>query len=757
MPLVAFRDLMADAARHRYAVGYFESFSLELLLAVTDAAEAERSPVILGFSGIYLPHPARQVRDRLAPYAAMGLAVCRDLTVPACLLFNECPHAGWVEAAIGLGFNLVMFSDDALDDSGTVAMIARMVELAHARGAAVEAELAALPGVGGDLDPSAELDARPTDPKSARRFVAATGVDALAVNIGQMHLHGRRLVRLDLDRLRALATLPVPLVLHGATSIAPSDLQAAIEIGVRKINVGSRLKQAFLVALREACRCGAGERESVRVHWLRPRQRRAGGWPPGYGGRGRPDDASVRQQRSRRVLETGMKHPVVMPHLGATGGDVKIVEWRIAESDVVAAGAALLTVETDKSVVEVEAFRGGRLTGPLAPPGSSVAPGEVIGYLSDDADAAIPVARMPLAPNAVRAAAASISPPPSPAPVSQEVRAARITVRLSRARDGKGAAGFVERLLDAFATMVLIRRYEEHLYQLFLQGLVPGTLHQCQGQEAVAVGVCSALRRDDLIYSTHRPVGHLIAKGASLEAITAEIWGKATGCVGGKGGQMHLADFAVGAMVSNAIVGANIPIATGSAMSFRLQGLDRVAVSFFGDGASNIGAFHEGLNLAAVQDAPAVFVCENNLYAASTNFALTARITDIAARAAAYGMPGVVVDGMDVEAVYAAARTAVARARAGQGPTLIEAKTYRYRGHSRGDPGGYRERDEHAVWMARDPIERLRRRLIGDFVLDAARLDEIEAKAQARVEAAVEFARQSPEPSPESGLEHVFV
>ena len=196
-----------------------------------------------------------------------------------------------------------------------------------------------------------------------------------------------------------------------------------------------------------------------------------------------------------------MKHPVVMPHLGATGGDVKIVEWRIAESDVVAAGAALLTVETDKSVVEVEAFRGGRLTGPLAPPGSSVAPGEVIGYLSDDADAAIPVARMPLAPNAVRAAAASISPPPSSAPVSQEVRAARITVRLSRARDGKGAAGFVERLLDAFATMVLIRRYEEHLYQLFLQGLVPGTLHQCQGQEAVAVGVCSALRRDDVIYS----------------------------------------------------------------------------------------------------------------------------------------------------------------------------------------------------------------------------------------------------------------
>jgi pyruvate/2-oxoglutarate dehydrogenase complex dihydrolipoamide acyltransferase (E2) component len=159
-----------------------------------------------------------------------------------------------------------------------------------------------------------------------------------------------------------------------------------------------------------------------------------------------------------------MKHPVVMPHLGATGGDVKILDWRITESDVVAAGAALLTVETDKSVVEVEAFRGGRLTGPLAPPGSSVAPGEVIGYLSDDADAAAPVAHVSPVPNTVRAAAVSISPPPSPAPVSQEVRAARITVRLSHYR--KGAAGFVERLLDAFATMVLIRRYEEHLYML---------------------------------------------------------------------------------------------------------------------------------------------------------------------------------------------------------------------------------------------------------------------------------------------------
>jgi fructose/tagatose bisphosphate aldolase len=254
MPLVAFQDLMADAARSGYAVGYFESFSLESLLAVADAAEATRSPVILGFSGIYLPHPARRARDRLAPYAAMGLAVCRDLAVPACLLFNESPHSDWVSEAIDQGFNLVMFSDDSNDEDAKRSTINRLVARAHARGAAVEAELAGLPGVGGDLDPGAAPDLRLSDPHTARRFAAATGIDALAVNVGQMHLHGRRLVRLDLDRLRALANVPVPLVLHGATSIAPADLQAAIGIGIRKINVGSCLKRAFLAALRDACR-----------------------------------------------------------------------------------------------------------------------------------------------------------------------------------------------------------------------------------------------------------------------------------------------------------------------------------------------------------------------------------------------------------------------------------------------------------------------------------------------------------------------
>src|SRR5690349_21841291 len=221
-----------------------------------------------------------------------------------------------------------------------------------------------------------------------------------------------------------------------------------------------------------------------------------------------------------------------------------------------------------------------------------------------------------------------------------------MTHMLAEARASSSTS--TESLLDWFRRMVLIRRFEDRLYQLCRQGIVPGTLHQCQGQEASAVGVCAALRTDDIVFSTHRPVGHLLAKGASVRAIAAEIWGKVTGCAAGKGGQMHLSDMSVGVPPSNAIVGANIPIAAGAAIGFKLRGIDRVAVSFFGDGASNIGAFHEGINLAAVTKAPVVFVCENNLYAASTHMTLTTGIDDIADRARSYGIPGRPVDGMDV-------------------------------------------------------------------------------------------------------------
>jgi pyruvate dehydrogenase E1 component alpha subunit len=314
----------------------------------------------------------------------------------------------------------------------------------------------------------------------------------------------------------------------------------------------------------------------------------------------------------------------------------------------------------------------------------------------------------------------------------------------------------VETLLEMYRRMVLIRRFEDHLYGLFLQGLVPGTLHQCQGQEASAVGVCMALRQDDVIFSTHRPVGHMLAKGASPRLLAAEIWGKATGCAGGKGGQMHLSDLSVGALPANAIVGANIPIATGAALGFRLRGLDRVAVSFFGDGATNIGAFHEGLNLAAIKNAPVVFVCENNFYAASTHISLATRVTSIAERAGAYGMPGLCGDGMDVELVHRMATEAVARARRGEGPTLLEFQTYRYKGHSRGDPGGYRSAEELETWRARDPLPRFRQALVAEHGASVAQLETLEQACQAEVEAAVAFAQASPEPAPAACLEDVY-
>ncbi len=254
MPLVAFGELMTEAARGHYAVGYFESWNLESLMAVADAAEAVHSPVLLGFSGIYLPHPERVVREPLSAYAAMGLESCRSLSVPSALVFNESPHLEPVLEAIDLGFGLVMFSDENLDLTSQTSRVAQVVKAAHRQRVAVEGEVAALPGIGGGLAEAVEEEMHLTDLDSARDFLDQTGVDALAVNVGQVHLHGRREVGLDLAHLEALnRALPVPLVLHGATSVRRQDLVEAIQLGVCKINVGSLLKQVYLQALRRAC------------------------------------------------------------------------------------------------------------------------------------------------------------------------------------------------------------------------------------------------------------------------------------------------------------------------------------------------------------------------------------------------------------------------------------------------------------------------------------------------------------------------
>jgi ketose-bisphosphate aldolase len=249
---------MIAAERGQYAVGYFESWNLESLLAVADAAEAVRSPVILGFSGIYLPHPERSVEDPLSVYAMMGLDICRQLTVPACLLFNESPHFDRVLEAIELGFNLVMFTDENLSFAEQVTQVRQVVAKAHGAASAVEGEVTALAGVAGELAALPD-DLRFTDPELARSFVAQTGVDALAVNVGQAHLHGRQAIHLNLERLVALKkTVSVPLVLHGATSVHQADLVEAVRLGVRKINVGSVLKRTYFKAMRQAC-VAAGE------------------------------------------------------------------------------------------------------------------------------------------------------------------------------------------------------------------------------------------------------------------------------------------------------------------------------------------------------------------------------------------------------------------------------------------------------------------------------------------------------------------
>jgi TPP-dependent pyruvate/acetoin dehydrogenase alpha subunit len=307
-----------------------------------------------------------------------------------------------------------------------------------------------------------------------------------------------------------------------------------------------------------------------------------------------------------------------------------------------------------------------------------------------------------------------------------------------------------EDALRLYRGVLLIRRFEERVYRLFLDGEIPGTLHQYQGQEAVAAGVCDVLRRDDWITSTHRPHGHALAKGVAARAAMAELFGKATGCCGGKGGSMHLGDPDVGMLPALAIVGAGNTVVTGLGLAMKLRRTDQVAACFFGEGATNEGAFHEGLNFAAVERLPIVFVCENNLYGASTPYMRVSLVPDVAERARAYGVPAKIVDGMDALAVREAATGAVAAARAGRGPTLLECKTYRFTGHSRSDARGYRTREEEAEWGERDPLLVLAAGLAPDALAQA------EADVRAELDEAVEFARSSPYPDPRAAFEDVY-
>ncbi len=313
-----------------------------------------------------------------------------------------------------------------------------------------------------------------------------------------------------------------------------------------------------------------------------------------------------------------------------------------------------------------------------------------------------------------------------------------------------------DKLLWIYTKMNEIRKFEEKAFKLFEENKLRGSVHLYIGEEAIASTVISLLRDSDYITSTHRGHGHGIAKSGDLKSAMAELMGKQTGFCKGRGGSMHIADLKKGNLGANAIVGGGIPIAVGGALAAKLKGTDNVAVSFFGDGASNQGTFHESINLASVWKLPAIFVCENNSFAISVPVETSTSVKDISVRSKGYDIPGVTVDGNDVLAIYDAMEKALKRAKAGKGPTLIECKTYRWKGHWTGDPEVYRTREQVAEWMEKCPIKRLRKYMIDEKISTEKELDDIEAKAQADVDEATQFAIDSPEPDPAHVLDDVF-
>jgi pyruvate dehydrogenase E1 component alpha subunit len=312
------------------------------------------------------------------------------------------------------------------------------------------------------------------------------------------------------------------------------------------------------------------------------------------------------------------------------------------------------------------------------------------------------------------------------------------------------------RLVDMLRMMLRIREFDQRALELYREGVMRGTTHPYIGMEAVAVGACAALRPGDRITSTHRGHGHCLAKGGDPRLMMAELLGRAAGYCKGKGGSMHIADVDAGILGANGIVGGGVGLATGAALASRLAGRDDVAVCFFGDGALNQGIFHEAANLAAIWHLPVVYVCENNQYAMSARADRFTSVPDPAVRATAYGFPGASCDGMDVLAVYAAVGSAVARARAGQGPSLVVCVTYRYLGHHVGDPLNYRDKAEVETWRAKDPIERLRGVLLERRAITAADVDAMRADVEREIADAVAFAKASPEPDPSTLTEDVY-
>jgi len=312
------------------------------------------------------------------------------------------------------------------------------------------------------------------------------------------------------------------------------------------------------------------------------------------------------------------------------------------------------------------------------------------------------------------------------------------------------------KVIDMYKTMLKIRKFEEVAIQGSAEGRIPGFIHLYIGEEAVATGVCSNLREDDYITSTHRGHGHIIAKGADIKLMMAELFGKATGICKGRGGSMHICDASKGILGANGIVGAGHDLVLGAGLSAQYRGTDQVAICFFGDASTNQGTFHESLNLASVWNLPIVYVCENNGYGISMSQKRHMAITNVADRGASYNIPGVIVDGNDVAAVSEAACEAIKRAREGKGPTIIECKTYRQRGHFEGDPGTYKPKEEQAAWVKKDPIPRFEKYMLESGILSEKGIEEIRADIDSIIKEALEFAENSPWPEVESALTDIY-
>jgi pyruvate dehydrogenase E1 component alpha subunit len=481
-----------------------------------------------------------------------------------------------------------------------------------------------------------------------------------------------------------------------------------------------------------------------------------------------------------------MIHTIVMPDLGQTTAEGKILRWLKGPGEKISQGDHLLEVETDKVTMEVESYLSGYLRQVLAAEGQMVSAMAPIAIVTDTLEEPLApseqkaVASMPAAkPVAAPPRAATTSPAGLLATPTAKALAKEWGIDLASVR-GTGPDGLITRRdvegensrslehpmtetdlskdqkLAMYRRMLLCRRFEERVYYMFLEGRLPGTVHQSAGQEASAVGVCSALVEGDMITSTHRPHSHAIARGLPVKSLMAELFAKTTGCCHGKGGSMHLGDYALGMLPAIAIVGGGIPLATGQALAFQYLGKKNIVACFFGDGAANIGTFHEAINMGAIWNLPVVYICENNKYGASTSIEKVMKVKHVAERAAAYGIPGETIDGNDVEGVYRTMSRAGERARAGAGPTLLELETYRFSGHSRSDPGRYRPSEEVAAWKLRDPVEVYEKALIAEGHLREEDASQIKASVEQELDEAVEYAEGSPDPAKEECLTDVF-